>query len=372
MAVMIYLLGTPDDIKFLKTRVAGRRPDQPKLAEKQFRNVSVITALNAHKDKINQLGAERFAAENKQVLRDFYSIDHIGKSPDPAEKKRRGKKKKPAGKHKSNEINPWLQNVIWDLPHSSTEHFPGKLSLCIGMPVMIRNNDATELCITKGQEGFVAGWNAVKGPHGKPVLDTLFIHLDNPAKNIKIDGLPENVVPIVKATKTVKCIYQSDLEESIERQQVWVLPNFAMIDYASQGKTRPANVVDLSYCRNHLSYYTCLSRSATASRTVIVQGFSPSKITGGASGYLRQEFREHELLDEVTRLRYEEKLPNNIHGNLRNPLIRSYQKWKGTSYVPEATHAALKWTARDPLPMLPVVTDSPWTLLQSQTKAERG
>jgi len=23
------------------------------------------------------------------------------------------------------------------------------------MPVMIRNNDATELCITKGQEGFV-------------------------------------------------------------------------------------------------------------------------------------------------------------------------------------------------------------------------
>ena len=28
-----------------------------------------------------------------------------------------------------------------------------ELSLCIGMPVMLRNNDATELCITKGQEG---------------------------------------------------------------------------------------------------------------------------------------------------------------------------------------------------------------------------
>ena len=43
------------------------------------------------------------------------------------------------------------------LPHAATAHFPGRLSLCIGMPVMIRNNDVTELCITKGQEGFIAG-----------------------------------------------------------------------------------------------------------------------------------------------------------------------------------------------------------------------
>jgi len=49
------------------------------------------------------------------------------------------------------------------------------------MPVMIRNNDATELCITKGQEGFVVGWQAEKGPHGKRVLDTLFVKLDKAA-----------------------------------------------------------------------------------------------------------------------------------------------------------------------------------------------
>jgi len=33
-------------------------------------------------------------------------------------------------------------------------------------------------------------------------LNTLFIKLDNPAKIIKIDGLPENVVPITRAQKT--------------------------------------------------------------------------------------------------------------------------------------------------------------------------
>jgi hypothetical protein len=233
---------------------------------------------------------------------------------------------------------------------------------------MIRNNDATELCITKGQEGFVVGWNAIKGPQNKPVLDTLFVQLDKPAKTIKINGLPENVVPITKATKTIKCVYQSDLEESIERQQVWVLPNFSMTDYASQGKTRPFNAVDLNYCRNHQSYYTCLSRSATASGTIIIQGFSANKITSGISGYLRQEFREHEILDEISKLRYENNLPDHIQGNLRNPLIRTYQKWKGTKYVPLEMHTNLKWTDKDPLSILPEVQDSPWQILKRNSK----
>jgi len=30
-----------------------------------------------------------------------------------------------------------------------------------------------------------------------------------------------------------------------------------------------------------------------------VQGFNPKIITGGATGYLRQEFRELEILDEL-------------------------------------------------------------------------
>ena len=132
-----------------------------------------------------------------------------------------------------------------------------------------------------------------------------------------------------------------------------------MTDYTSQGKTRPKNPVDLSNCRSHQSYYTCLSRSATASGTVIVQSFSPRLITCGASGYLRQEFRELELLDEISKLRYEGKLPDHIQGNFRNPLIRAYQKWKGTDYVPPLTHPALKWSVKDPMPILSVVTDAP-------------
>jgi len=170
------------------------------------------------------------------------------------------------------------------------------------MPVIIRNNDATELCITKGQEGHVVEWQAGIGIHGKNVLNTLFIKLDNPAKIVKIDGLPENVVPITRGSKNIECTFSSDLKEHIHRSQVWVLLNSSMTDYTSQGKTRPKNPVDLSNCRSHQSYYTCLSRSATASGTIIVQSFSPRLIICGASGYLRQEFRELELLDEISKL----------------------------------------------------------------------
>ncbi|KIM74020.1 hypothetical protein PILCRDRAFT_52053, partial [Piloderma croceum F 1598] len=143
-----------------------------------------------------------------------------------------------------------------------------------------------------------------------------------------------------------------------------------MTDYASQGRTRPKNPVDLNSCKTHQSYYTCLSRSSTAEGTIIVQGFNPKIITGGATGYLRQEFRELEILDEITKLKYEGKLPLSIDGHRRNTVIRQFQKWKGTSYIPGNVHHAIRWNQRDPLNMLPVVTDSPWQILQKNDKSE--
>ena len=330
---MRYAKCTPEDISFLRTLQAGQRPDQPKISAKEFRNVAIICGRHTQKDQINLMGCERFAEDSGQELTDFYSIDKRGKSIDPesGEKKIR---KTTSAKYSSNELQFEEQHEIWKLRHGSTEGFAGKLSLCIGMPVMIRNNDATELCITKGQEGFVAGWQYQIGPYGKRILDTLFVKLDKPSKNINVPGLPENVVPIVKTSKTIQCTYLNDSSVSIERQQVPILPNFAMTDYASQGKSRPKNVVHLCSCHSHMSYYTCLSRSTTAAGTIIIQGFDPSVITRGCSGYLRQEFCEHEILDDITRLKYEGNLPNDINGSLRNCLIRQYQEWKGTDYVP--------------------------------------
>ena len=134
----------------------------------------------------------------------------------------------------------------------------------------------------------MVGWQSIKGPEGQTVLDTLFVKLENPPKTVQIDGLPENVVPLTRHTTSTMFSLPNDIEIYLSRDQVLVLPNFAMMDYASQGRTRQKNPVDLNSCKTHQSYYTCLSRSATADGTIIVQGFDPKVITGGASGYLRQ------------------------------------------------------------------------------------
>ena len=101
----------------------------------------------------------------------------------------------------TNIFPPGLQKILGEQPHASSDkHVPGKLTLCIGMPVMLRHNDATECCITKGAEATVVSWQSSKGPEGQNVLDTLFVKLKNPPKTVKIDGLPENVVPITRHT----------------------------------------------------------------------------------------------------------------------------------------------------------------------------
>ena len=97
-----------------------------------------------------------------------------------------------------------------------------------------------------------------------------------------------------------------------------------MTDYASQGKTQPDNVVDLTNYTSHQSYYTALSRSATANGTAIVQNFSPHPITGGASGWLRQEFCELELLDDITNMAYNLILPKSINSDIRHLQIKQY------------------------------------------------
>jgi hypothetical protein len=122
---------------------------------------------------------------------------------------------------------------------------------------MIRNNETTELCITKGQESHVAGWQSSRGPDGQLVLETLFVKLDKPAKDVKIDGLPLNVVPLTKISQSVDCIMPSGITLKVNQSQVPVLPNFSMTNYACQGETREYNVVDLNSCRSHgLLHYT--------------------------------------------------------------------------------------------------------------------
>jgi hypothetical protein len=338
---MRYKACTPEDIRFLRSRISSNLPGRPSICDDNFRNVSIITAKNLHKDEINKLGASRFAQETGQQLTNFYSED----SPNV-----KNSEKSSSGVLHIKEITDEIQTSLWSQPPSSTDkNIAGNLSLCIGLPVMIRYNFATELCMARGQEGYVHGWQCKIGKKKQLVLDTLFVELIKPPTEVQFDGLPKNVVPIYPTTNTIQASLPNDDKVLISRTQIEVLINFAMTDFGAQGKTRPNNVCDLNNLTTHQSYYTALSRSASAMGTLILQGFDPRKITGKCSGALRQEFRELEILDDITKFKYEGKLSSKVYGNIRNTLIQTFREWKGQQYVPNMVHPAIRWSKHDPL-----------------------
>lgn len=99
-----------------------------------------------------------------------------------------------------------IEHILWEQPTcANSKLIPGKLSICTGMPVMICNNAATEMCITKGQEAIVHTWDSHKISDGREALDTLFVELINPLAPVKLDGLPLNVIPLTKASVVTCC-----------------------------------------------------------------------------------------------------------------------------------------------------------------------
>jgi len=358
---MRYAACTQDDLDFLRSKIV--HTNGMNLQADEFNNIPIITARNIHKDCINIHGSLQFAQQTGQTLTTFYSIDTQADSNDSTCNTAR---KKPKNRTNYNtKITETVQKVLWDLPPASCSGVPGKLSLCIGLPVMIKHNEATELCITKGQEAHVVGWNASTASNGQQILDTLFVELYKPAKNVKIGDLPINIVPLGRISTVISC-KGTGAEKKISRSQVPILPNFAMTDYASQGKTRPINIVDLTNCRTHMAYYVALSRGSTANGMAILRPFSEEKIICGTSGYLRQEFRELELLDEITLLRFTQKLPPSINGKTRNIIIQQYRDLIGKHYCPSRVDGPLRWTEQDPL-IVSTEDDSEWSFINAKS-----
>ncbi|EIW51338.1 uncharacterized protein TRAVEDRAFT_77434, partial [Trametes versicolor FP-101664 SS1] len=79
---------------------------------------------------------------------------------------------------------------------------------------------------------------------------------------------------------------------------------------------------------------------------------------------LRQEFRELELLDEITKLRYLGKISPKVTGITRNELVHSFRKWKGEKFMPKTMHRALTWNVGDPFPIEDIQADAPWQMVE--------
>ena len=64
------------------------------------------------------------------------------------------------------------------------------------------------------------------------------------------DSVSAHIALVYQVQAKVKCMMPNGKVLSISRDQIPLVPNFAMTDYNSQGRTRANNVVDLNNCRN--------------------------------------------------------------------------------------------------------------------------
>ncbi|KAE9395679.1 hypothetical protein BT96DRAFT_825964 [Gymnopus androsaceus JB14] len=195
---MRYAACTEDDNEYLKSitvNVAHKIPHE-------FKNVSVISPKNCQRDAFNELMQDAFAKETKQTLHEFYAVDTWGQLDDPGKtaRKQRGK----GSNRKQKEMSETMQNILWKIRPGCTKSIPGILKLCIGIPVMLKFNQATELCMTNGQQGHVAGWTSTKNEKGQEVLEVVFVKLHKPASDIQIPGLEKNVVPVTRKDFKIK------------------------------------------------------------------------------------------------------------------------------------------------------------------------
>lgn len=368
-----YKACTPDDIALLRARIVGPGPNDPKLTDPNFRNAPIITRWNAYRDKLNDLGCTRFARERNQPIQTFYAEDEwTTQSVDDSNNNKRKRKHMRDPMRKSSEIPPQIKKVLWDVLPSNSDNHPGKIRICLGLPVVIRKNRATECGVTNGAEGIVVGWKTRQLDKDHVGLDTVFVELANKELNIQIEGLPKHVVPVHHVALPIVCKFPNGDKRTVKRDQIPLIPNFASTDYGAQGRTRQYNVVDLNSFQSHQAIYTALTRGTSYRGTLIIQGFDSRYMTGGIAGNLRQEYRELELLDEMTRLRFEGDLPKHIIGT-RNFQIYLYRLWKGERFMPETMPRALQWSAH-----IPYDNDEPkdelvWQLLRvNDNKRENG
>ncbi|KIK53606.1 hypothetical protein GYMLUDRAFT_140825, partial [Collybiopsis luxurians FD-317 M1] len=313
------------DLKFLHSRRAKGNGLGPDLSSPVFRHAPIICGTNILKDAINDSGSHCFATDTKQKLESFYSLDTLCKAQNKDENHKKVTRSSKILRPPL--LTSTLKETLWNSPASSAKEL---IDLCLGMPVIIKHNFATELCITNGQEAVVTGWDCSKITDDKFKLDTLYVKLTNPPQPIQLPQLPPNVVPIPARKHHTYFTLPSGWMLSLYREQVDVLPLFALTDYASQGKTRPVNVVQTTALSSCQSYYTALSRSSNAQHTAIIGEINSDLITGGlqSQGWLRQEFWQLEVLDQITQLRYEGKLPSKINGNRCSSLIESWLVWQ--------------------------------------------
>jgi hypothetical protein len=74
---MQYKACTSTDVALLYSLSSNTKDEKDKLKSNLFRAISILTSQNKYRDKINDMGSDRYAHSTGQTLSQFYSIDTL-------------------------------------------------------------------------------------------------------------------------------------------------------------------------------------------------------------------------------------------------------------------------------------------------------
>lgn len=122
---------TAEDYELLLQRVVGSSGG-PTLSEGVFRSATVVTILNSVRCQLNQLAVKRLTDQLKLPIVYSVAVDQLsqGQTPSPA-----------------------LQQTLWQLSDDKTGGQMGLFPCLPGMPVMLKENLATELGLCNSSIG---------------------------------------------------------------------------------------------------------------------------------------------------------------------------------------------------------------------------
>lgn len=201
---------------------------------------SIIIAWKASRDQINTMGSDAFARDLGIELHTFYSVDKWSSAMPQSQADRHKKDTNTLDVLRDSDIvDKEMQKLLWEISSSRTDHYADTLEICLGMPVLVRYNEAVEAGITNGAEGHVVGWNARPIGDGKETLDTLFVKLKVTAITVKVPELPDNTVSVAAYTKSIAVKFPDDSKVSVSRTQVPVLLNFSIKGMEVKGGVGP-------------------------------------------------------------------------------------------------------------------------------------
>ena len=264
-----------------------------------WKNAKLVTPRHAVRNQWNSAAIRKYCAETHRRLYICPAEDTIGGRPVNNEEK---------------------IAILSRTKRSKTQTDRGGLAkqteLAIGASVMVTLNILTDLDVANGVRGIIEGIVLDEREKIFATRNTHTIQLQYPPRYILVkldrtkapplEGLPQNVIPIVPVTKTFT-VNKDGSKITVSRTQLPLTLAYAFTDYRAQGQTLEPVIVDIGpppYGRlTPFNIYVALSRGTGRDNIRLLRNFDISLLQQHPSEFLRlEDERLHNLNEETKKI----------------------------------------------------------------------